>query len=75
MAKYFKPETPANGRNYQIVRRRKNGQLVRDQLPFEGIYTEYEMSRIVDASHIKGEWIELNRRQVGFIFGLRQQIG
>lgn len=73
MTKYFKPEQTKDNRNYQIVRKTRAGLHVRDQLPCEGIYTEYEMSCVVSPS-IPGEWVELKRSQVGFIFGLRQQI-
>lgn len=72
MRTYFQPEIPKDRRNYQIVRRRKNGQLVRDQLPFEGLYTAHEMAQIV-SPEIPGEWVTLPAKEVGFIFGLRQR--
>lgn len=74
MPRYFKPAEPKSGRNYNVTRRMKNGLLTRDQLPFEGIYTPHEMAQIVDAERIPGEWIDVPRSRVVFIFGLRQQV-
>lgn len=67
----FKPTPLPHGQNYYVIRKMKSGQLVHYQLPCEGLYTEYEMSCIV--SPIAGEWLEIPRSQVGFIFGLRQR--
>lgn len=74
MPRYFKPAVPPNGRNWSIDRRRKDGVIVRDQLPHEGIYTPYEMSRIVRPKNLPGEWVDVPRSRVVFIFGLRQQV-
>lgn len=73
MPRYFKPASTVDKRNYQVTRRRRNGQLVRDQLPQEGIYTPYEMSCIV--TPVPGAWVDLPRRRVGIVFGLRQDLG
>ena len=70
MPKYFKPKATPNNANYQVVRKTRGGKLVRDQLPCEGIYTVYEMSRIQET--IPGEWLNVPAKHVGYVFGLRQ---
>lgn len=70
MTKYFKPAPTTDKRNYAVVRRSISGNLYHDQLPQEGLYTEQEMAKIV--TPVPGEWVELPRNKVGFIFGLRQ---
>lgn len=74
MPKYFKPKALANNANYQVTRRTKT-MYIRDQLPCEGIYTEHEMSLIVERDEIPGEWLDVPKKNVGFVFGLRQIVG
>jgi hypothetical protein len=69
MSIYFMPDKLENC-NYYITRKLKNGTLIRDQLPSEGIYTEYEMSNILD--DIPGKWIKTPANNKGYIWGLRK---
>lgn len=69
---YFKPDVPADGRNYSVIRQTRGGRMVRDQLPPEGVYTEKEMAAIVERPLIPGRWVK--PKQVACIFGLRQII-
>lgn len=72
MPKYFKPKQTPTNCNYQVTKKTKRG-YVRDQMPCEGIYTAFEMSLIQET--IPGVWLDIPKRNVGFIFGLRQIIG
>jgi hypothetical protein len=69
MPVYFMPQN-VNNNNYHITRKLKNGVLIRDQLPSEGIYTPYEMSRIFE--DIPGQWIKTSANNKAYIWGLRK---
>ena len=74
MPVYFFPDKTHDGRNYSGYRQiGKSPRRVSAQLPCEGIYTAYEMSKFFPAP--PGTWRKCKPEDVAVIFGLRQFIG
>ena len=69
MPVYFMPDKVENC-CYYVTRKLKNGTLIRDHLSSGGVYTEYEMSNILD--DIPGKWIKTPSSNIGYVWGLRR---